>query len=123
MYCIRGAISIDENTVEEIEKKSLKLFDVILKENNLNEDDIVSILFSCTKDIDKAYPGKFIREKYHLNKVGIMHFNEMVVENSLSLCIRVLLLANGHNSNIKYIYLGEAKKLRNDLSEKNRGFL
>lgn len=118
MYSIRGAISIDENSIEEIEKRSLQLFDAILKENNLNKADIISIIFSCTKDIDKAYPGKFIREKYNLNKVGIMHFNEMIVENSLNLCIRVLLLINGHNSNINYVYLEEAKKLRNDLNKK-----
>ncbi|BDR67036.1 chorismate mutase AroH [Clostridium tetani] len=118
MYAIRGAISIDENSVEEIRRKTLELFESILKENKINKEDIVSILFSCTKDIDKAYPGKFLREKYHLNKVGIMHFNEMIVENSLNLCIRILILLNGHKLNIKYVYLGKAKKLRDDLIEK-----
>ncbi|MDU1442175.1 chorismate mutase [Clostridium cochlearium] len=118
MYAIRGAISIEKNSVKDIKDKTLELFENIFRENKIDKNDIVSILFSCTKDIDKAYPGKFIREKYNLNKIGIMHFNEMEVENSLNLCIRVLILLNGYNPNVKYVYLGEAKKLRNDLLEK-----
>lgn len=118
MYAIRGAISIEKNSVKEINKKTVELFESIFKENKINKEEIVSILFSCTNDIDKAYPGKFIRERYNLNKVAIMHFNEMVVEDSLNLCIRVLILLNGYNPNMKYVYLGEAKKLRNDLDKK-----
>ncbi|MCS4453935.1 chorismate mutase [Clostridium botulinum] len=47
---------------------------------------------SCTNDIDKGYPGKYIRENFNLKNIAIMHFNEMYVEGSMPLCIRILIL-------------------------------
>ncbi|WP_315114790.1 chorismate mutase [uncultured Clostridium sp.] len=119
MFSIRGATTIKENTVEEIKVSSLELFKEIIEKNNIKLDHIISIFISCTKDVTKDYPGKFIREHYGLNNVSLMHFNEMQVDNSLPLCIRFLILVDGDNNNINYIYLKEAKKLRADLFNHN----
>lgn len=116
MIAIRGATTIKRNTSEDIKEASIELMSGILNENNIQKDEIISIIISCTNDITKAYPGKFIREHFNLNKTAIMHFNEMQVENSLPLCIRILLLVKSlHNKKIKYIYLNNAKILRKDL--------
>ncbi|MBU5482825.1 chorismate mutase [Clostridium sp. MSJ-11] len=119
MFSIRGATTIKENTVEEIKVSSLELFKEIIEKNDVKLEDIVSIFISCTKDVTKDYPGKFIREHYNLSNVAIMHFNEMEVENSLPLCVRFLILVNGNSDNINYVYLKEAKKLRTDLFNHN----
>ncbi|MEW9093856.1 MAG: chorismate mutase [Clostridiaceae bacterium] len=119
MFAIRGATTVKENTVEEIKISSLELFKEIIKKNDIKLEQIVSIFISCTKDVTKDYPGKFIREHYDLSNVAIMHFNEMEVENSLSLCIRFLILVDGSRNNINYVYLKEAKKLRTDLFNHN----
>ncbi len=55
-----------KNEVKHIEEASIKLFSEILARNNLNIEDIVSIFISCTNDIDKGYPGKYIREDFNL---------------------------------------------------------
>ena len=116
MRAIRAAITISNNTVEEIKSNSILLFKETINKNKLDISNIVSIIFSCTDDITKAYPGKFIREYFSLDDVGIMHFNEMKVENSLKLCIRILLLADlPINTNVQHIYLKGAKNLRKDL--------
>ncbi|KYH35744.1 chorismate mutase AroH [Clostridium tepidiprofundi DSM 19306] len=116
MIFIRGAITIKNNTIEEIKKNSILLFSEIINRNNLKLDSIKAILFSCTSDITKEYPGKIIREHYNLSSAAIMHFNEMNVENSLKLCIRILLIANDENKTCaEYVYLNDAKKLREDL--------
>jgi len=119
MEAIRGAITIDINHEEDIKKASIKLFDEICNKNNLNKDNIVSIVFSCTDDITAAYPGKFIREEFSLNKQAIMHFNEMRVisELYLPLCIRIMILYNGEINELKHIYLEKASSLRRDLSD------
>lgn len=119
MYGIRGAITIKENSKDEIKEASLELFEKIVNENYIKLEDIVSIIISCTKDITKDYPGKFIRENYKLGLVPIMHFNEMEVELSTPFCIRFLITVNGSNSNIKYVYLRGAEKLRTDLFNNN----
>ncbi|NFE47542.1 chorismate mutase [Clostridium sporogenes] len=123
MQSIRGAITIEENEVKYIKEASIKLFSEILIRNNINMEDIISIFISCTKDIDKDYPGKYIREDFNLKNVAIMHFNEMYVEGSMPLCIRILILIDKKNKNveenIEYVYLGKAKTLRKDLFSSN----
>lgn len=123
MQSIRGAITIEKNEVKYIKEASIKLFSEILIRNNINIEDIVSIFISCTKDIDKDYPGKYIRENFNLKNVAIMHFNEMYVEDSMPLCIRILILIDKKNKNIEenieYVYLGKTKTLRKDLFSPN----
>lgn len=117
MKAIRGAITIDINHEENIKKASIKLFTEICEKNNLDKNNIISIIFSCTDDITAAYPGKFVREEFGLNKQAIMHFNEMRVisELYLPLCIRIMILYNGEIEELKHIYLEKASSLRKDL--------
>jgi len=116
MIAIRGATTINEDNIKEVREASLELFNEIIKENKIETENIISIIFSCTSDIKSTYPGKHIREHFGLNKVAIMHFIEMEVHNSLKKCIRVMVHVNkDNNKEIKYIYLNNAKKLRQDL--------
>ncbi|MFL0268310.1 chorismate mutase [Candidatus Clostridium radicumherbarum] len=116
MIAIRGATTINEDNIDEVREAAIELFNEIIKENDIETKDIISIIFSCTGDIKSTYPGKYIREHFELNKVAIMHFNEMDVNNSLKKCIRVMLHVNiDKNKEIKYIYLNNAKILRQDL--------
>lgn len=117
MLTIRGAITLKENTVDEIEKNSIFLMEEIITKNNLELTKIKALLFSCTKDITKAYPGAFIRKKFELDKVSIMHFNEMEVENSLNMCMRVTVLSDEEEREVNFVYLNEAKNLRLDIKE------
>ena len=117
MLSIRGATTIKENSVEDIKNSSIELVSEIIKQNNLDLENIDTIIFSCTKDITKVYPGKCVREHFKLNNIAIMHFNEMDVEHSLALCIRVLMLVKeDSNKKIKYIYLHDARNLRSDIT-------
>ncbi len=118
MVGIRGAITIPLNQEDNIKEASLRLFREIYEKNKLDKNKIVSIVFSCTEDINAAYPGKFIREEFELNKQAIMHFNEMKVINELylPLCIRIMILYNGEINEVKHIYLEKASRLRRDLS-------
>jgi chorismate mutase len=116
MIAIRGATTITEDTLENVREAAIELIAEIIKENELNKNDLISIIFSCTNDIKSTYPGKHIREYFGLDKIALMHFNEMEVNNGLKKCIRVMLLVNiNKNDNIKYIYLRKAKSLRQDL--------
>lgn len=115
MIPIRGAITIEKNSIEQIKDNSIYLMDIIMKQNGLLKEHIKVLLFSCTKDITKAYPGKFIREYFQMDQVAIMHYNEMDVEDSLGLCIRVLVLVEKQDMEKGIpIYLKEARKLRKD---------
>jgi len=116
---VRGATTIDDNTVREIVKETRHLLCIMIEENNINKDDIISIMFSATRDIDAAFPAAAARE-IGLTDVALMCTNEMEVPGSLQKCIRVLMHINTEKTNkeIKYIYLKNAKALRPDLTGK-----
>lgn len=111
---IRGAITT-ENTREKIFLDTITLIKEILNVNKIEANDIISILFSATNDINEAYPAEAVRTM-GINSVPMMCFQEMYVKNSLPKCIRVIIFLNCDDSKkIKHVYLKDAKKLRPDL--------
>lgn len=115
---IRGAITIDTDSAEQIEKATVELYSQMIESNNINSENISHILFSVTKDIKSAFPAKFVRENFDIQYVPLLCFNEMDVEPALKRCIRILMVVNTDKlqNEIKHIYLGGAKVLRADLT-------
>ena len=114
---IRGAITVSENSVYDILDGTRELLIEIEKVNKIDKDRVISIIFTCTSDLDKAYPAKAARELGYTN-VGLMCFNEMHVEGSLNRCIRLMVFCdlNIGQKDVKHIYLRDAKILRPDLN-------
>ena len=119
IYSVRGAITIEENTKECIVKNTEELLKQVLKENDIIKDDIINIIFSATKDITKAYPAIATRN-LGITDCAIMCMQELNIEGSISMCIRLMMTINTNKSKneLKHIYLKEAKKLRPDISLK-----
>ena len=115
---IRGAITADSNTVESIKDATFELFQEILTANSLNSSDIAYMIFTATKDLTAAYPAKFIRTELNITDIPMMCEQEMNVDGSLKMAIRILIVLADCSSDkkINHIYLKGAKKLRPDLS-------
>lgn len=116
---IRGATTVSENSISSILEFTNELLLEIERQNHIDREKVLSITFSCTKDLDKVYPAKAAREMGYTN-TALMCFNEMYVEGSLKKCIRLMVLYNceANQSDVKHIYLRDAKVLRPDLSNK-----
>ncbi len=115
---IRGAITIDNNTPNEIKKAVIELIDTIKERNSFEDEDISHVIFTLTEDINCLYPAKAAREEYNSWKyVPMMCFNEMKIENSLEKCLRILIVINTEikQNEIKHVYLKGASQLRKDL--------
>ncbi len=117
---IRGAITVEDDTPEQIEKATIELFEKIVGLNNIISEDISHTIFTMTKDLKSAYPAKFLRQHFDVDFVPLMCMNELEIEGSLKKCIRVLVVINTTKSQneIKHVYLNEAKKLRPDIAAK-----
>lgn len=114
---IRGAITVEENTEEAIRENTKLMLKKIMEENQLDSQDIVSVIFTATRDLTKIYPARVAREM-GLTLVPLMCIQEMYVENSLEKCLRLLVTINCEkNFKIKHVYLKKAAALRPDLSE------
>ena len=116
MIAIRGAITVERDTPDLVKEATIELMNEIIMKNQLAPEKMVSILFTATRDIQSVYPGKFIREVMNIEDVAILHFQEMHVEGSLPLCLRVLI---HYNDDIKGcpVYLRKARNLRPDLEK------
>ncbi|MCP4050085.1 MAG: chorismate mutase [bacterium] len=113
---IRGAITIDSNSKTDILEGTKLLLSKIIELNEIDKEDIASIFFSATDDLDQAFPAISARN-VGLTDTALLCFNELKIAGSLEMCVRILLHLNTEKkqSSIKHVYLRGAKKLRPDL--------
>ena len=114
---IRGAITVDENSREKIWLAARRLVTEILSINKLRAEDLGAIIFSTTEDLTDAFPSSGVRQLSAFQMVPLFDTREPAVENSLPLCIRVLILTDVDKKQheIHHVYLEGAKNLRPDL--------
>lgn len=119
MRGIRGATTVDENSQEQIWQAARQLVLEILSLNELAVENIGTIIFSTTEDLTAAFPSSAVRQLPELRLVPLFDTREPAIENSLPLCIRVLILADTYKAQdkIHHVYLGGAKNLRPDLDQ------
>lgn len=116
---IRGAVTVNENSREEIWQAAQLLVTKIFSLNTLSVDDVGAIIFTSTPDLTAAFPTTGVRKVPGLNLVPLFDAQETFVEGSLPRCIRVLILADIEKTvaEIHHVYLGEAQNLRPDLAD------
>jgi len=114
---IRGAVSVAENTVEEIKSATRELLLEMIAENQLDPAMVASALFTATKDLDADFPASTARE-LGWNMVPLICATEIDVPGSKPRIIRVLIQVNTDKdqNQIKHVYLREAAGLRQDLA-------
>ena len=115
---IRGATTVTENTCEAIAKAVNELMEAIEVHNQLDTEEIVSVTFSVTSDLDAMFPAAVARRRQGWNDVPLLDVQHMKVENSLQKCVRVLIHLNTPlpKSQLRHVYLQDAAKLRPDLA-------
>lgn len=115
---IRGATTASENTVAAIREVVTELLDEIEARNQLAQEDIVSVIFTATPDLDATFPAAIARERPQWENVPLLDVQQMHVEGSLERCIRVLIQFNTlkPQTEIFHPYLRQAQSLRPDWS-------
>jgi len=113
---IRGATTVSKNDRESILACTRELLLALQSANNLKTEDIVSVFFSMTPDLNASFPAEAARQ-LGWNKVPLFGMQECDIEGSLEKCIRILIQINSHQSQeeMQCCYLHEASKLRKDL--------
>jgi chorismate mutase len=106
---------VARNDAGEILAATDELLRALIEANGLEPDDIVSALFTVTRDLDAAFPAR-AAEEFGWNIVALLHATEIPVPGSLPKCIRLLIHAYTSRSRaeIKHCYLREATVLRPD---------
>lgn len=114
---IRGATSASANSREAILEATRELLGEMLRLNGIAAfDEIVSVLFTTTRDLTATFPAEAARE-LGMKLVPLLCASEIDVPGTLGRCVRVLLHVNTtqSQSEIVHVYLREAKSLRPDV--------
>ena len=112
---IRGATTSAGNSVKEIENAVVELINELISRNNISKENLLSITFTATKDLNACFPASIARKYNGLDSVAFLDCQQMYVSNDVKFCIRIMaqvLLAPDHP--IKHPYLRGASKLRTD---------
>jgi chorismate mutase len=115
---VRGATTIDANTPEAILRGTRELLALMVRRNDIRPDDVASVIFTTTPDLDAEFPALAARQLGWLN-VALMCWHELGVPGSLGRCIRILILWNTEKTadQIVHVYVKDAARLRPDLSK------
>ena len=115
LCALRGATTCENNSVESITSAVEELLMELVSRNNLIPDQIISVTFTVTTDLDACFPASIARKKTGWEKIALLDCQQMFVNEDLSKCIRLLAYVSLPNEQIpKNPYLGKAKSLRPD---------
>ena len=115
LCALRGATTSEHNSVESITSAVEELLSEMISRNNLISDQIISVIFSVTSDLDACFPASIARKKSGWENIALLDCQQMFVKGDLSKCIRLLAYVSLPNKQTpQNPYLGRARKLRPD---------
>ena len=115
LWAVRGAIQVERNERDAILASTRELMGELIARNELEPERIVSVIFTCTEDLDAEYPAVAARE-LGLHRVPLLCTRELPVPGAMERVIRVLVhLYAPRDHEPVHAYLGAARALRADL--------
>ena len=113
----RGAIVVSNDDVETVLESTRKLLGEMIASNEVEDDDLVSILFTATDDLRSAFPAEAAR-RMGLGRIPLLCASEIPVEGSMPSVVRVLMHFHTDRAmnDIAHIYLDGAESLRDDIN-------
>ncbi|RJQ77932.1 MAG: chorismate mutase [Desulfobacteraceae bacterium] len=112
---VRGATTADENSPQAILEATRELLYIMLRANQIEAEDVASIYFTTTEDLNATYPALAARQLGWYD-AALMCGHEMQVPGGLEKCIRVMIHWNTTRSSkeVMHVYLRNARQLRPD---------
>ncbi|HEV2360902.1 MAG TPA: chorismate mutase [Acidimicrobiales bacterium] len=115
---VRGATTVDEDTTGQVTERVQALIAAMMERNEIDHDDLVSLIFTATDDIVSVFPATAARA-IGLGDVPLLCARELAITDSTPLCIRILMHVYTERSRteLHHVYLEGARGLRDDLPE------
>jgi len=113
---LRGATTVDEDTPEQVRSRTVALLSQMLAANDIQHDDLISVILTATDDIHSMFPALAARE-HGLGDVPLLCARELDIEGATPRCIRILMhmTTDRARGELHHIYLEGAADLRDDL--------
>lgn len=111
---IRGATTATGNTRDDILSATRELLERMIARNGVREEDVASVFFTVSDDLDAEYPALAARQLGWLDAALLCAREIPVRQETVPRCIRVLMHVNTERTvwEIRHVYLREAVALR-----------
>ncbi len=115
---IRGANAVEENTQAAVFKATRELLEAVVRANDIQMEDVVSVFLTLTPDLNADFPAVAARDM-GWDRVPLLCATEINVPGAMPRCLRILMHVHTHRSQneIRHVYLGKTAALRPDLTE------
>ena len=115
LTALRGATTTNGDTDFFIRDAVIELIKELIIQNNLNQENIISITFTVTKDLTSCFPASIARKYFNFDNIALLDCQQMFVPNDINFCIRILALVYLESDKESvHPYLNESAKLRPD---------
>ena len=115
---IRGATQAEANSSDSISAATQELLLEMLKANQIRVEDVISVIFTVSPDLNAAFPATAARQ-VGFSDTPLLCAVEIGVPGALERAVRILMHCSVDASTlpISHIYLHGAKSLRSDISK------
>ncbi len=113
---LRGATTLDADTVEQMQERVQALLREMLRRNAVHHDDIISIVFTATDDLHSMFPATAARP-LGLGDLPLLCARELDVDGATPRCVRILMHFSSDRvqADLKHVYLEGARGLNDEL--------
>ena len=117
MHAIRGATSVALDDADALVAATRELLERIVADNDVDVDDVVSVIFTMTPDLSSAFPARAARE-LGWTSTPLLCMTEIDVPGALPRCIRILMHVEFAvpRARVSHVYLRDAVALRPELA-------
>lgn len=115
---IRGAIQSDGDDREAILEAADELVRTVLARNEIDPEDLISIIFTATPDLTADFPA-YAARRLGLTDVPLLCATEIAVPGAMPRVLRLLAHVETRRprTEIRHVYLRGATALRTDLPQ------
>ena len=112
----RGAIAVAEDSPPCVFAATERLLRAMLERNQVETEDLISVLFTATDDLRSAFPAEAAR-RMGLGAVPLMCAREIPVSGAMPSVVRALMHFHTERmlTEVQHVYLDGAETLRDDL--------
>ncbi|MUL40748.1 chorismate mutase [Streptomonospora sp. PA3] len=115
---IRGAVQVEADERDAILEATADLVSEVLRRNELTTDDVISVLFTATPDLNAEFPALAAR-KLGFTEVPLMCATEIAVPRALPRVVRLMahIETDRPRAELHHVYLRGAQALRLDIAQ------
>ena len=115
---VRGAVQVGANDRAEILAGTAELVTEVMTRNDLSTDDVISVIFTATPDLDAEFPALAAR-KLGFQEVPLLCAAEIDVPGAMPHIVRLMMhVETGkRRPELQHVYLRGAAALRLDIAQ------